>query len=50
MKQMFLAALMLYAPLFGFAQQSRRSDKLFTYPYTINDSPNGLYHFVIFVE
>lgn len=41
MKCMFLAALLLALPLVGFAQQSRGS-KLFTYPYTIDDLPNGL--------
>src|SRR4051812_35040688 len=46
MRYMFLAALMLALPLLGFAQQSRSSSgggsKIFTYPYTIDDLPNGL--------
>jgi zinc protease len=41
MKFLLLAAIMLFAPIFGFAQQSR-SSKLFPYPYTIDDLPNGL--------
>lgn len=41
MKCTFLAALIFALPLVGFAQQSRGS-KLFTYPYTIDDLPNGL--------
>ena len=41
MRYLFLAALLLTVPLLGFAQQSR-SSKLFTYPYTIDDLPNGL--------
>jgi zinc protease len=41
MKLMILAALLLSVPLVGFAQQSR-SSKLFSYPYTIDDLPNGL--------
>lgn len=42
MRYLILAALMLSTlPLAGFAQQSR-SSKLFTYPYTIDDLPNGL--------
>jgi zinc protease len=40
---MFLAALMLALPLVGIAQQTRSGgSKLFTYPYTIDDLPNGL--------
>src|ERR1051325_7611612 len=48
MKMMILATLLLSAPLVGLAQQagdgSRGSggSKLFTYPYTIDDLPNGL--------
>ena len=41
MKFLLLAAIMLCAPVLGFAQQNR-SSKLFTYPYTIDDLPNGL--------
>ncbi|MBC7930919.1 MAG: insulinase family protein, partial [Rubrivivax sp.] len=41
MRYLILAALLLSVPLLGFAQQSR-SSKLFTYPYTIDDLPNGL--------
>src|SRR5687767_13079722 len=41
MRYLFLATLLLAVPLLGFAQQSR-SSKLFTYPYTIDDLPNGL--------
>ena len=42
---LLLAALMLALPLLGFAQQTRSGcggSKLFTYPYTIDDLPNGL--------
>jgi zinc protease len=43
---MFLAAAVLALPLLGMAQQTRSgnsgSSKLFTYPYTIDDLPNGL--------
>jgi zinc protease len=46
MRYIFLAALMLALPLLGIAQQTRSSSsggsKLFTYPYTIDDLPNGL--------
>jgi zinc protease len=45
MRYIFLAALMLALPLVGMAQQTRSSSggsKLFTYPYTIDDLPNGL--------
>src|ERR671920_479912 len=47
MRFMFLAAAMLALPLLGMAQQARSnsaggSSKLFTYPYTIDDLPNGL--------
>src|ERR687890_378757 len=43
MRYMFLAALMLALPLLGIAQQTRSGgSKLFTYPYTIDDLPNGL--------
>src|SRR5215204_5288266 len=48
MRYMFLAALMLALPLVGIAQQTRSGSssgggsKLFTYPYTIDDLPNGL--------
>jgi zinc protease len=41
MKMMTIAALTLALPLVGFAQQAHDS-KLFTYPYTIDDLPNGL--------
>src|SRR5881397_581052 len=41
MKCTLIAALMLALPLAGFAQQSQ-GGKLFTYPYTIDDLPNGL--------
>jgi zinc protease len=43
---LILAALMLSLPLLGIAQQRRGGggggSKLFTYPYTIDDLPNGL--------
>src|SRR5215213_1912124 len=44
MRYLFLAALVLALPLLGTAQQTRGggSSKLFTYPYTIDDLPNGL--------
>src|SRR5919107_443519 len=45
MRYLFLAALMLALPLVGIAQQTRSGaggSKLFTYPYTIDDLPNGL--------
>ncbi|MCA1619627.1 MAG: insulinase family protein [Acidobacteria bacterium] len=46
MRYLLLAALMLALPLLGFAQQTRGGggggSKLFTYPYTIDDLPNGL--------
>jgi zinc protease len=46
MRFMFLAAAVLALPLLGMAQQARSSStggsKLFTYPYTIDDLPNGL--------
>ncbi|HEX8355540.1 MAG TPA: pitrilysin family protein [Pyrinomonadaceae bacterium] len=44
MRYLILAALVLALPLLGFAQQTRSSggSKLFTYPYTIDDLPNGL--------
>jgi zinc protease len=42
MKMLILAALLLSSlPLIGFAQQGRGS-KVFPYPYTIDDLPNGL--------
>ena len=46
MKIMILAMLLLSVPLLGFAQQTGErgngAGKLFTYPYTIDDLPNGL--------
>jgi zinc protease len=43
MRYMILAALVLALPLLGIAQQTRGGgSKLFTYPYTIDDLPNGL--------
>jgi zinc protease len=39
---LILAALMLSLPLLAIAQQGRGGSKLFTYPYTIDDLPNGL--------
>ncbi|MDT7778640.1 MAG: zinc protease [Acidobacteriota bacterium] len=45
MRYLILAAFVLSLPLLGIAQQSRggsNSSKLFTYPYTIDDLPNGL--------
>ncbi|MFL6253653.1 MAG: M16 family metallopeptidase [Pyrinomonadaceae bacterium] len=46
MRFMFLAAAVLALPLLGMAQQAHSSSsggsKLFTYPYTIDDLPNGL--------
>jgi zinc protease len=42
---LILAALVLALPVLAFAQQGRgasSSSKLFTYPYTIDDLPNGL--------
>lgn len=44
MRYLFLAALMLALPLLGIAQQTRGGggSKLFTYPYAIDDLPNGL--------
>ncbi|HEX7957521.1 MAG TPA: pitrilysin family protein, partial [Pyrinomonadaceae bacterium] len=48
MRFMILAAALLALPLLGTAQQTRSSSggssnsKLFTYPYTIDDLPNGL--------
>src|ERR1044072_208320 len=47
MRFLFLAAAVLALPLLGMAQQARNStngggSKLFTYPYTIDDLPNGL--------
>jgi zinc protease len=43
---MILATLLLSVPLLGFAQQAggrgNGGSKLFTYPYTIDDLPNGL--------
>jgi zinc protease len=46
MKMMILATLLLSVPLLGFAQQTGErgsgGSKLFTYPYTIDDLPNGL--------
>jgi zinc protease len=49
MKMMILATLLLSVPLLGLAQQAGgrgggggSSSKLFTYPYTIDDLPNGL--------
>ncbi len=45
MRYMILAALLFALPVVGIAQQTRGSggsSKLFTYPYTIDDLPNGL--------
>src|SRR5215207_9594423 len=44
MRLLILASLVLCAPLLGMAQQQTRNgaSKLFTYPYTIDDMPNGL--------
>ncbi|HJQ34784.1 MAG TPA: pitrilysin family protein [Pyrinomonadaceae bacterium] len=43
MRYLILAALMLALPLVGMAQQrSSGGSKIFTYPYTIDDLPNGL--------
>jgi len=43
MRLLILASLVLCAPLLGMAQQTRNgASKLFTYPYTIDDLPNGL--------
>src|SRR6201989_172649 len=44
MRFLILALLVLCVPLFGMAQQQSRgaASKLFTYPYTIDDLPNGL--------
>jgi zinc protease len=46
MRFLILAAAVLALPLLGMAQQARTSNsggsKLFTYPYTIDDLPNGL--------
>ena len=46
MRFLILAAAVLALPLLGMAQQARSSSsgssKLFTYPYTIDDLPNGL--------
>jgi zinc protease len=46
MKMMILAMLLLSVPLLGLAQQAGTGrgggGKLFTYPYTIDDLPNGL--------
>ena len=44
MRLLILASLVLCAPLLGMAQQQTRNGagKLFTYPYTIDDLPNGL--------
>ena len=44
MRFLILASLVLCAPLLGMAQQQTRNgaSKLFTYPYTIDDMPNGL--------
>jgi zinc protease len=47
MRYLILAALMLALPLVGIAQQTRSGSsgggsKLFTYPYAIDDLPNGL--------
>jgi len=46
MRYLILAALVLSVPLLGIAQQTRggsnSGSKLFTYPYTIDDLPNGL--------
>ncbi|MDT7687613.1 MAG: zinc protease [Acidobacteriota bacterium] len=45
MRYLILAALVLALPVLAFAQQGRgasSSSKLFTYPYTIDDLPNGL--------
>src|SRR5215212_1115901 len=45
MKMMILATLLLSVPLLGFAQQAggrSGGSKLFTYPYTVDDLPNGL--------
>ena len=44
MRFLILASLVLCAPLLGVAQQQTRNgaSKLFTYPYTIDDLPNGL--------
>jgi zinc protease len=46
MRFLILAAALLALPLLGMAQQARSSSsggsKLFTYPYTIDDLPNGL--------
>jgi zinc protease len=43
MRYLILATLMLSLPLLGIAQQGRGGgSKLFTYPYTIDDLPNGL--------
>ncbi|MFL6334460.1 MAG: M16 family metallopeptidase [Pyrinomonadaceae bacterium] len=45
MRFLFLAAAVLVLPLLGVAQQARGGaggSKLFTYPYTIDDLPNGL--------
>jgi len=44
MRFLILASLVLCVPLLGMAQQQTRNgaSKLFTYPYTIDDLPNGL--------
>ena len=44
MRLLILAAAVLALPLLGMAQQARSTggNKLFTYPYTIDDLPNGL--------
>ena len=44
MRFLILASLLLCVPLLGMAQQQSRgaTSKLFTYPYTIDDLPNGL--------
>src|SRR3954467_876280 len=45
MRFLFLAAAVLVLPLLGVAQQAggrSGGSKLFTYPYTIDDLPNGL--------
>src|SRR5215207_6157073 len=44
MRFLILAAAVLALPLLGMAQQARSAggSKLFTYPYTIDDLPNGL--------
>src|SRR5215207_8267152 len=44
MRFLILAAAVLALPLLGMAQQARSGggSKLFTYPYTIDDLPNGL--------